>query len=680
MPEQVGRYRILSQLGRGGMGVVYLAEDPLLHRKVAIKMLDLSVEEGTDREFLRDRLMRDARAAAILSHPNIVNIHDVIEEGSAAYVVMEYLAGESLSAFLKDHPKPDPAFTVKTLRAMAAALDYTHGRGIIHRDIKPANVMFDATGTVKILDFGIARLSEARTTTPTGMVMGTVEYMSPEQIKGEPIDGRADQFSLAAVAYQMLTGSTLFGYHTLATLTYKIVNEMPPSVLTKNAALPATVDVVVAKALSKSPAGRFDSCSAFVEALDSALSGGLPASGLLVDRTELPTQPLPLPAPPVPTQPVTVQPVSGQPARRVWLILIAAGLAVLVGGASVLMIWKPWVRPGVPIAATRNQATPAVSATQPPNPAQPESAAPPPPLVEKKAPAEAAAGAVPVTQPPASPAQPESTKPLSPPVEKKPPAEAAARHQAAGAVPLRPAPANPPKPESATPVPPPVEKKAPAEAAPRNPGLDVAPAPEPKPRNRPADPEEQLEPDTDNSSAPQPALQAFRRGRDLLKDHDDSAAIQSFTRAISLRPDYAGAYRFRGLAHQRLAHNILAVKDYSEAIRIQPEDAFSYSGRGICLERLHQDDRALADFNQTLKLRPDSPDSSAALNGRGMIFLRRRQYNSALHDFNVAIRLSPEYEVAYRNRGQVKQALGDESGAAADFRKANELRAVGHPE
>jgi serine/threonine protein kinase len=250
MPEQVGRYRILSQLGKGGMGVVFLAEDPLLNRNVAIKMLDLSLDEGSQQDFLRDRLLRDARAAAILSHPNIVSIHDVIEEGGAAYVVMEYLAGESLAAYLKHHPLPEPAFVIKVLRAMAAGLDYTHSRGIIHRDIKPANAMFDATGTLKILDFGIARMSDASTATPTGMVIGTVQYMAPEQIKGEPMDGRADQFSLAAVAYQMMTGSTLFGYHTLATLTYKIVNEMPPPMQTRNAALPATVDVVVAKALS----------------------------------------------------------------------------------------------------------------------------------------------------------------------------------------------------------------------------------------------------------------------------------------------------------------------------------------------------------------------------------------------------------------------------------------------
>jgi serine/threonine protein kinase/Flp pilus assembly protein TadD len=643
------------------MGVVYLAEDPVLHRKVAIKMLDLSLEEGSEREFLRDRLLRDARAAATLSHPNIVSIHDVIEEGGAAYVVMEHLAGDSLSAYLKLHPRPDHAFVVKTLRAMAAGLDYTHSHGIVHRDIKPANVMFDASGTVKILDFGIARLSEARTSTPTGMVMGTVEYMSPEQIKGEPIDGRADQFSLAAVAYQMMTGSTLFGHHTLATLTYKIVNEMPPSALTRNAALPATVDVVLAKALSKSPDGRFDSCTAFVDALDLALSPVPRAASPLANRTELTTQLLP----------PSAQPVQVQPARRAGLIAMAAVLAVLIVGASVLMIWKPWVRRSVPVAATAP-----VSMPKPPaNPPRPEPATPLPPPVEKETPPEAAplnqaAPAVPATQPAANPPQPQSaaTPPRS--VEKKGPARTAT---AAVSV-TKPA-AKPPQPASSAPLPPPIEKKAPAEASTRSPGLDVPPSvSQPKPQSPPAEPVEQRAPETDNSPAPQPAVQAYERGRDLLKGHNYAAAIQSFTSAISLRRDFVDAYHFRGLAYQRLDQNVAAIKDYSEAIRIRPGGALSYCGRGICLARLHEDDRALADFNQTLNLRPDSPDSSPAFNGRGVIFLRRRQYNSALHDFNAAIRLSPGFEIAYRNRGRVKQALGDQSGAAADFRKADELR------
>ena len=253
MSETFGRYTVLGQLGKGAMGVVYLASDPMLNRQVAMKTVDLSVETPEEREFLRERLLRDARAAAVLKHPNIVAIYDVFEDSGRAYLVMEYIEGESLAALLKNNPLPDASAVLKVLRQMADALDYTHARGVIHRDIKPANVMIDSTGTTKIMDFGIARITDARTNTPTGMVMGTVEYMAPEQILGEPVDGRADQFALAVVAYQMMTGSTLFGPNTMATLTYKLVHEPAPLPCSRNTSLPRGVDAVLAKALSKKP-------------------------------------------------------------------------------------------------------------------------------------------------------------------------------------------------------------------------------------------------------------------------------------------------------------------------------------------------------------------------------------------------------------------------------------------
>src|SRR5580704_1624993 len=249
MMQQVGRYKILSQLGKGAMGIVYLADDPLLSRQVAIKTIDLAVDDAGSSEFLHGRLLRDARAAASLTHPNIVGIYDVVIEGDRACIVMEYVAGEDLAAYLSRNLVPDSQFTVRVIRAMAAALDYTHSRGIVHRDIKPANVMLDSARTPKITDFGIARIVECATKTMTGTVMGTIEYMAPEQVKGETVDGRADQFALGVVTYRMLTGSTLYGDHSLTTMAYKIVNEAPASVRSRNASLPAGVDPVVAKAL-----------------------------------------------------------------------------------------------------------------------------------------------------------------------------------------------------------------------------------------------------------------------------------------------------------------------------------------------------------------------------------------------------------------------------------------------
>ena len=208
--EQVGRYRIERELGRGGMGVVYLADDPLLGRKVAIKTIHFEITDATQREFLRTQLLRDARASAGLSHPNVVNVHDIIESGDTTCLVMEYIAGETLSARMQRSPAPDTAWLLRVLRDIAAALDYTHRKGVVHRDIKPGNIMIDQHARVRIMDFGLARATEHRTSSTNGMIAGTIQYMSPEQIKGLALDGRTDQFSMAAVAYEMLTGKPLF--------------------------------------------------------------------------------------------------------------------------------------------------------------------------------------------------------------------------------------------------------------------------------------------------------------------------------------------------------------------------------------------------------------------------------------------------------------------------------------
>ena len=379
MSETFGRYTVIGQLGRGAMGVVYLASDPMLNRQVAVKTVDLSVQEPEEREFLRTRLLRDARAAAVLKHHNIVAIYDVFEDAGRAYVVMEYIEGESLAARLKNNPIPDIAVVLKILRQMADALDYTHSRGVIHRDIKPANVMIDSTGTTKIMDFGIARISDTRTCTPTGMVMGTVEYMAPEQILGEALDGRSDQFALAVVAYQMLTGSTLFGPNTVATLTYKIVHEAAPLPRTRNASLPPAVDAVLIKALSKKAADRFPSCTDFAESLAQAFS-------------DAPTAPLAAPVAMSPSTAAMPAPESATPSRAP--LVAAALVVVLLGGALAAVVFKPWK------LLNRAPATTA-SAVAPPATAPPESLP-----VAGPAPVKPAAGATPVapTPEPAKPA------------------------------------------------------------------------------------------------------------------------------------------------------------------------------------------------------------------------------------------------------------------------------------
>ena len=335
MEQTFGRYSVIRELGRGAMGVVYLASDPMLNRQVAIKTVELDAADEGGREFLRTRLLRDARAAAVLKHPNIVAVHDIFEEGARAYVVMEYVEGESLAAAMKGNPLPDGDFVLRVVGQTAAALDYTHSRGVIHRDIKPANIMIDTAGTAKITDFGIARLADTRTSTPTGMVIGTAEYMSPEQIRGEELDGRSDQFSLAVVAYEMLTGCPLYGPQTLATLTYKIVNENPVSPCTRNPALPRSVDTILARGLAKARGERFANCAEFAASLAQAF------------RETPPTQ---MSAPPAA--------VRRSPA-------VLAGLLGVVALAGGLAVWKPWNR----AAESKPSQTSAAVEPPPPGPA-----------------------------------------------------------------------------------------------------------------------------------------------------------------------------------------------------------------------------------------------------------------------------------------------------------------------
>jgi Flp pilus assembly protein TadD len=586
MSQTFGRYTVVGQLGRGAMGVVYLATDPMLNRQVAVKTVDLGVDDPEQREFLRNRLMRDARAAAVLKHPNIVNIHDVFEDGGSAYVVMEYVEGDSLSARLKSNPLPDAATLLKVLRQMADALDYTHSRGVIHRDIKPANVMIDADGNAKIMDFGIARILDTRTVTPTGMVMGTVEYMAPEQIRGEATDGRADQFSLAVVAYQIMTGSTLFGPATMATLTYKIVNEAAPPPSTRNAALPREVDAVMARALAKAPSERFSKCCEFVGALAKAFSGT--HTTLVIPPPALVGQP---------TQAVLPVPQAAAPAKRSRWAVPAAAVAVL-GVCGALAVWKPWNR--VP---------------QPPEPVATASTATANPV-----PAGEPVTSRPVARPRKQPNDAKPAKSISTPPEVTPPPLVSKAED-------------------------PVEQEEDAELPPP--------------------------PVAKSVTNPTPFETALLRGHEQMKSKDYPGAIQSFTKAIGLRPNFAPAYYSLGAAHQNLDQNEAAIQNYSAAIRLAPEMAPAFASRGVCLVRLHRDPDALADFQRALELKPDL---ASALNGRGGVHFRRKQYRMALADFNAAITNNPRLARAYLNRARAREAVGDSRGAADDRQRGEALR------
>lgn len=267
---QIGRYRVIREIGRGAMGVVYLAEDPAIGRTVAIKTIRLSeAASEEERKFLRDRLFREARSAGILSHPGIVTIYDIYEEDNVCYVFMEYVDGPTLEKMMHGDDPLDGKTVLHVLEETAAALDYAHGKGIVHRDIKPANIMVASDGAVKITDFGVAKFTSQQATS-TGVLLGTPSYMSPEQISDAKITGRSDQFSLAVIAYQLLAGERPFTGATLPGLMFKIVNEEPAPLQRLNATLGPAVDVVMRKALHKDAAERYANCQAFVKALRGA--------------------------------------------------------------------------------------------------------------------------------------------------------------------------------------------------------------------------------------------------------------------------------------------------------------------------------------------------------------------------------------------------------------------------
>ena len=258
-PSRLGRYEILDELGKGAAGVVFLARDPLIGRLVALKTFRVgySVKDHELQQF-RARFIREAQSAGILSHPNIVTIHDVVEEGAdgVAFIAMEYVRGTNLKQLLQGGTPLGLPFAAEIVRQVGEALDYAHSRGVVHRDVKPANIIITADNRVKITDFGIARLDTSNLT-QEGQLLGTPNYMAPEQILGKEVDHRADLFSLGVVLYEMLTRHKPFQGENLTVVSHRIVYDgfTPPRQYVRD--LPPEVERILARALAKDPAERY---------------------------------------------------------------------------------------------------------------------------------------------------------------------------------------------------------------------------------------------------------------------------------------------------------------------------------------------------------------------------------------------------------------------------------------
>jgi serine/threonine-protein kinase len=375
-----GKYRLERLLGKGGMGQVFLAHDLTLEREVAIKVLPPDVAQ--DDQVVR-RFQQEAKTAAKLDHPNIIPIYRVESEGGLNYFVMKYISGTSLEDLLdKKEPLPVPEIQ-RILWEAACALGHAHQRGVVHRDVKPANIMFDHDGRVMLTDFGISKALQAATGfTATGMIIGTPHYMAPEQGKGTPVDGRADQYSLGVVGYRMITAELPFSGDSVHTIIYKHIYEEPPLASTKRPGIPASLTVAISRALVKEPDQRFPTMEDFATAIWPEQPVASPGKS----RTAARPRPRPRATADAPTE-ITGAPTTPLRARRRSRAPVVIGLVVVAAGVGGYLALRgsreqgAGSRDGSPLAAAsvdtvRVQDTVRVPVPRPPAPAKPRQAAP----------------------------------------------------------------------------------------------------------------------------------------------------------------------------------------------------------------------------------------------------------------------------------------------------------------
>ncbi|MGE3490373.1 MAG: serine/threonine-protein kinase [Vicinamibacterales bacterium] len=335
LPEYIGRFRVEALLGRGGMGEVYKAFDPTLQRTVAVK----TVRPDIDRPEYLDRLMREAQACARLSHPNIVTVYEAGQIDGTVYIAMEYLQGQNLAQVLE---RKSLSFEgkVRILSRVLDALHHAHLLDVVHRDIKPSNIHIqggspeagraDADGSVKLVDFGLARMLTADTLTASGNVLGTPHYASPEQLKGEEIDRRTDIYSTGVMAYEMLSGRRPFepDNDSISSVILKVIQEAPAPMDTDMSRMLPAIEGIVSRAMAKAPGDRFQSAEEMRSALDSFLESSRARLSAIESRDGLSTVVVP-PA-------STLVDTGGRSSRRGWWIGGAAAAAVV---AALLIGW-----------------------------------------------------------------------------------------------------------------------------------------------------------------------------------------------------------------------------------------------------------------------------------------------------------------------------------------------------
>lgn len=407
---KAGRYQIVGELGRGSMGVVYQGFDPIIGRTVAIKTMLPEGLSPQEFEEYKARFQREAMAAGILAHPNIITVYDFGEDTGVLYLAMEYLEGKSLEKIVQEQTVLPIETILPIYDQVCSALDHAHRNKIVHRDVKPANIMILQNGLVKVTDFGIAKMM-AMGMTQAGQILGTPNYMSPEQVKGRQIDGRSDIFSLGVILYELVTGEKPFGGQNITTVIYKIINENPIPPRELDASIHAGLSYVISKALMKNPDERYQSCGELAEDLRNYknLSGAATGQSTVIltaapvtmgmaepapprpARTQRMSPPPP-PSPPVPTaldetpigSPLNVHmapPVHHRQSipQIVWVVGALLVVALILAMSYIFML-RPRTQPAVVTAPAPKvvQTAPPAATVAPPATPTPAPTAPPP--------------------------------------------------------------------------------------------------------------------------------------------------------------------------------------------------------------------------------------------------------------------------------------------------------------
>jgi len=402
--QTIGKYKVLDRLGRGGMGTVYRALDETLHREVAIKILNA---ELNDPEVAR-RFRAEAVTVARLSHSGIATVYELFQHDGQWLMVMEFVRGETLERMVDRLGALPPQRAADLAMQALMALAHAHGLGVVHRDLKPANLMITDSGTVKIMDFGIARVAGSEHLTSAGFMMGTPAYMAPEQVLGNEIDARTDLYAIGVVFYYLISKKLPFKGDTPIAMAQSRINNHPTPLATAREGLPPWIEPVIDRALARDPKDRFQSADQFREALRRGLAGlpmevltsgsvppeliattpprALPimGSGTSAPGTsgELPQLSQPVPTPTAPNAVTTASSVPATPKKPNWTLAAVAGVVVLIGISAIAM----WMKSRHTEPVTTASAPPPVATPAPPPPApDPVTAVTPPPITSASA-------------------------------------------------------------------------------------------------------------------------------------------------------------------------------------------------------------------------------------------------------------------------------------------------------